>query len=79
VRDAAISLAFVVRRVNLRYDKSVKTVNIEQTDLEACVDQARRGRVIITRNGTPVAIIVGIEGLDQDRSNWVSAIVSGGS
>lgn len=45
----------------------MKHVGIEQTSLETCVDDARHERVVITRNGTPVALIVGIEGMDEDQ------------
>jgi antitoxin (DNA-binding transcriptional repressor) of toxin-antitoxin stability system len=45
----------------------VKTVGIEQASLEACVDDARHERVVVTRDGMPVALIVGIEGMDQDQ------------
>jgi antitoxin (DNA-binding transcriptional repressor) of toxin-antitoxin stability system len=45
----------------------VKTIGIEQASLEACVDDARHERVVVTRNGAPVALIVGIEGMDEDQ------------
>ncbi len=45
----------------------MKTVGIEQTSLEACVDEARHNRVVVTRNGAPVALVVGIEGMDEEQ------------
>jgi antitoxin (DNA-binding transcriptional repressor) of toxin-antitoxin stability system len=45
----------------------VKTVGIEQATLDACVQEAQRERVVITRNGIPVALIVGLEGLDEEQ------------
>lgn len=45
----------------------MKRVGIEQASLETCVDDARHERVVVTRNGAPVALIVGIEGLDDDQ------------
>lgn len=45
----------------------MKRVGIEQSSLELCVNDARHERIIVTRNGTPVALIVGIEGFDEDQ------------
>lgn len=43
------------------------TVSLEQTTLDACVNEAQHENVIITRNGKPVALIVGIEGMDEEQ------------
>jgi antitoxin (DNA-binding transcriptional repressor) of toxin-antitoxin stability system len=40
------------------------TINIEQTTLEACLEKSQRERVILTRNGKPVALLVNVEGMD---------------
>ncbi|MFC1974868.1 hypothetical protein ACFLXQ_00550 [Chloroflexota bacterium] len=40
---------------------------MEQTTLDMCVDDAQHERLVITRNGKPVALIVGIEGLDEEQ------------
>ena len=45
----------------------MKTVDLEQTTLDMCVDDAQHEYLIITRNGKPVALIVGIEGLDEEQ------------
>jgi antitoxin (DNA-binding transcriptional repressor) of toxin-antitoxin stability system len=45
----------------------MKTVGIEQVTLDACVDEAQHDRLIITRNGSPVALIVGIQGMDEEQ------------
>lgn len=45
----------------------MKRVGIEESTLRSCVDDARHERLVITRNGTPVALIVGIEGMDEDQ------------
>jgi len=45
----------------------MKTVDVEQSDLRSCVEQAQRGRVVVMRNRKPVALIVGIEGLDLEQ------------
>ncbi len=45
----------------------MKTVALEKSDLSACVDQAQRDRVVVMRNRKPVALIVGVEGLDREQ------------
>ena len=43
----------------------MKTIGLEHATLETCVKDARRGRVIVTRKGKPVALVLGVEGLDE--------------
>jgi antitoxin (DNA-binding transcriptional repressor) of toxin-antitoxin stability system len=45
----------------------LKTVDLVHATLDGCVLDAQRERVVVTRNGRPVALIVGIEGLDQEQ------------
>jgi len=45
----------------------MRTVSLERTTLDACVNDAQRERLIITRDGRPVALIVGVEGLDEEQ------------
>ena len=45
----------------------MKTVNLEQARLDTCVEVAQHERVIITRDGKPVALIVGVEGMDEEQ------------
>jgi antitoxin (DNA-binding transcriptional repressor) of toxin-antitoxin stability system len=45
----------------------VKTIGIEQATLDACLEEAQRERIVITRNGIPVALIVGLEGMDEEQ------------
>jgi hypothetical protein len=45
----------------------MRTVSLEQTTLDACVNDAQRERLIIMRDGQPVALIVGVEGLDEEQ------------
>ena len=45
----------------------MKIVDIEQTTLERCVEAAQSGRIIVTRHGRPVALIVSVEGLDEEQ------------
>ena len=46
----------------------MKTVDIQETNLDACVLDAQSDRVVITRGGNPVAIVVGVEGLDTEQT-----------
>jgi hypothetical protein len=45
----------------------VKTIQIEQATLDDCVRDARQERVMITQNGLPVALVIGLEGLDEEQ------------
>ena len=45
----------------------MKTIGMEQTTLDACLQEAQRERVVITRDGAPVALIVGLEGIDEEQ------------
>ena len=45
----------------------MKTVALEKSDLTSCVEQAQRGRVVVLRNRKPVALIVGVQGLDREQ------------
>ena len=52
----------------------MKTVQIEQTSLQDCVNQAQEDRLILTHNGQPVALVIGLDEeqreLGQDASFW---------
>ncbi len=45
----------------------MKMVGLEQANLDACVQAAQHERVVITRDGRPVALIVGVEGMDEEQ------------
>jgi hypothetical protein len=45
----------------------MKTVDIQHTNLDACVTDAQSDRVVVTRGGNPVALVVGVEGLDAEQ------------
>ncbi len=45
----------------------MKAVDIQQTNLDACVSDAQSERIIITRDGNPVALAVGLQGLDEEQ------------
>jgi len=44
----------------------MKTVALKQTTLDSCVLDAQSEQVVVTRNGKPVALIIGLEDLDED-------------
>ncbi|HZY42705.1 MAG TPA: hypothetical protein VFF59_11975 [Anaerolineae bacterium] len=45
----------------------MKTLNIEQSTLDVCLASARHERVVLTRNGQPIALLVNVEGLDAEQ------------
>ena len=45
----------------------MKTIGLEHATLEICIKNARRDRVVVTRNGKPVALVLGVEGLDEEQ------------
>jgi hypothetical protein len=46
----------------------MKTVDIHETNLDACVVDAQSDRVVIMREGNPVALVVGVQGLDEEQT-----------
>ncbi len=46
---------------------AVKQVDLQNADMAACVKDAQRERVMVTRNRRPVALIVGVEGMDAEQ------------
>jgi len=46
----------------------MKTVDIHETNLDACVSDAQSDRVIVTCGGNPVALVVGVQGLDEEQT-----------
>ncbi|WP_152052066.1 hypothetical protein [Tautonia marina] len=45
----------------------MKTIRIEQTSLDSCVRDAQHERVILTKDGIPIALVVGLEGFDAEQ------------
>ncbi|MFQ5340217.1 MAG: hypothetical protein ACE5F6_01590 [Anaerolineae bacterium] len=43
------------------------TIDLKQASLDVCVDDAQRERIVITRNGKPVMLIIGVEGMDEEQ------------
>ena len=42
----------------------MKVVGLDEANLEKCVREAQHGRVVLTRRGKPIALLVGVAGLD---------------
>jgi len=45
----------------------MKKISLEEANLSTCVQAAQHERVVITRNGKPVALIIGVEGMDEEQ------------
>lgn len=45
----------------------MKKIGLEKANLETCVSQARRERLVITRKGKPAALLVSVEGMDMEQ------------
>ena len=45
----------------------MKVIGLKETNLDACVSEAQHERIVITRNGKPVALVVGVAGLDAEQ------------
>ena len=45
----------------------MRTVPSEGTTLDECVRDALEDRVIVTRAGVPVALVIGLEGMDEEQ------------
>jgi antitoxin (DNA-binding transcriptional repressor) of toxin-antitoxin stability system len=45
----------------------MKVINLERASLDTCIRESQSERVVITREGKPVALIVGVEGWDKEQ------------
>ena len=45
----------------------MKVIGLKETTLDVCVDEAQHEKIVITRNGKPVALVVGVAGLDSEQ------------
>ena len=45
----------------------MKLISLERANLDTCIKESQRERVVITREGKPVALIVGVKGLDKEQ------------
>ncbi len=52
----------------------MKLIPLKETDLDACVNDAQRERIVITRDGKPVALVVGVRGLDAEQLELGSSV-----
>ena len=51
----------------------MKTFGIEQATLDVCVREAQGEQVLVTRGGIPVAMVVGLEGIDEEQAQLGSS------
>jgi len=42
-------------------------IDLKQATLDTCVNNAQRERIIITSDGRPIALIIGVEGMDEEQ------------
>lgn len=45
----------------------MRQVGVERADLETCVSRAQQERLLITRKGRPVALVVGVQGMSAEQ------------
>ncbi|MCC7330019.1 MAG: type II toxin-antitoxin system prevent-host-death family antitoxin [Gammaproteobacteria bacterium] len=45
----------------------MKVVAAREADLNRCLEASQRDQILITRRGKPVALVVGVEGLDREQ------------
>ncbi len=45
----------------------MKVLDIQTTSLDACVSDAQSERIVIARDGNPVAVVLGVQGLDEEQ------------
>jgi antitoxin (DNA-binding transcriptional repressor) of toxin-antitoxin stability system len=45
----------------------VKTVPVEKANLQTCVTNAQSDHIVLTKDGAPVAVLIGVEGLDREQ------------
>ena len=49
------------------YVRPMKTVVLEKATLNDCVKDAQAERVVVTCRGKPVALVLGVEGMDLEQ------------
>ena len=45
----------------------MKAIDIQSTSLDACITDAQSAPVVVTRGGNPIALVVGVSGLDEEQ------------
>lgn len=51
----------------------MKTVVLEETTLDRCVQEAQADRVVVTREGKPVAFVIGAENYEEEDFEWMAS------
>ena len=51
----------------------MKMVTLEQSTLDTCVSESQRDRVVIMHNGKPIALIISVEGMDEEQLQLASS------
>src|SRR5262249_38932375 len=46
---------------------SMKTLELEETDLSRCAQEASSSSVLVLKNGKPLALVSNVEGLDAEQ------------
>ncbi|MFM9963288.1 MAG: hypothetical protein ACKV2Q_18925 [Planctomycetaceae bacterium] len=45
----------------------MKTLNFDRSTYDSCMKAAQKDRVIVTRAGQPIALVVGLEDMDEEQ------------
>ena len=45
----------------------MKVIDLDETNLKKCLRDASEDRVVLTRKGKPIAVIVGVQGMDLEQ------------
>jgi len=45
----------------------MKLIGLEQATLDVCIKDVQYERIVITRNGKPLALMVSVEGMDEEQ------------
>ncbi len=51
----------------------MKVIGLKETSLDACVSEAQHEKIVITRKGKPVVLVVGVAGLDAEQVEFGSS------
>jgi antitoxin (DNA-binding transcriptional repressor) of toxin-antitoxin stability system len=52
----------------------MKMIGLGQTTLEVCIKDVAHERVVITRNGKPIALMVSVKGMDEEQLQLGSSV-----
>ncbi len=45
----------------------MKAIGIQAANLTNCIHESQRENILITRNGKPIALLIGVEGMDREQ------------